>query len=115
MTLGKKQRLFTRLISELISWAYAEGYEASLGDAYRDPRAFGHPGLYKGYGRKASNHKIRLALDINLFKDGKYLTKTEDHRALGEKWESMHELCAWGRLRDKDLHRDSRGCADACH
>jgi len=89
MSLGKKQRKFTRMVASLILWAYARGYEISLGDAYRDPRVFGKVGVKKGYGGKNSNHKQRLAIDLNLFKDGKYLTKTEDHRPLGEQWESM--------------------------
>lgn len=96
MTLGQKQRLFTKLIAELILWAYDEGYELSLGDAYRDPRAFGEHGEKKGYSSANSNHKIRLAVDLNLFKDGDYLADTDSHRPIGEKWESMHEFCAWG-------------------
>jgi hypothetical protein len=96
MTLGQKQRLFTRLVSLLIEWAYENGYEITLGDAYRDPRVFGSQGEKKGYGRSRSNHKIRLAIDLNLFKDGQYLTETEDHRPLGEYWESLHDLCEWG-------------------
>lgn len=96
MTLGQKQRLFTKLLAELILWAYDEGYEISLGDAYRDPRVFGEHGEKKGYSAASSNHKIRLAADLNLFKDGKWLHDTEDHRPIGEKWESMHELCEWG-------------------
>jgi len=96
LTLRKKQRLFSRLIAELIIWAYEQGYEVSVGDAYRDPRAFGEVGVSKGYGRARSNHKSRLAMDLNLFKDGKYLDKTEDHGPVGAKWESMHPLCRWG-------------------
>jgi hypothetical protein len=33
-------------------------------------------------------------LDLNLFKDGKYLALTEDHKPLGEWWESQGG--AWG-------------------
>jgi hypothetical protein len=96
MTLGEKQRIFSKLIAELILWAYDQGYEISFGDAYRDPRLHGEFGKREGYGNRNSMHKCRLAVDINLFKDGEYLSSTEDHRALGEKWESMHELCRWG-------------------
>lgn len=96
MTLGQKQRVFSKLIAELIIWAYENGYEITFGDAYRDSRVFGNVGTKKGYGRAGSVHKERLAVDLNLFKDGRYLTKTADHQLLGEKWESMHELCRWG-------------------
>jgi hypothetical protein len=89
MSLGSKQRKFTYMVGLLIKWAYENGYELSLGDAYRDPRVFGDVGVYDGYGRRNSNHKVRLAIDLNLFKDGKYLTSTEDHKPLGDYWESI--------------------------
>jgi hypothetical protein len=37
-----------------------------------------------------------LAIDLNLFKDGNFLSATEDHKELGEWWEEQHELCRWG-------------------
>ncbi len=99
MTLGDKQRLFVMMLSELIAFAYSEGFELTLGDGYRDQRVFGKVGEKKGYGQPSSNHKIRLAQDFNLFKDGKYLTSTEDHRVLGEYWESLGG--SWGgRFKD---------------
>lgn len=94
MGLGEKQRQFTRMIGHLIEWAYLNGYELTFGDAYRDPRLHGSVGEKKGYGASSSNHKVRLAVDFNLFKDGKFLTATEDHRSLGEYWESLGG--SWG-------------------
>lgn len=94
MSLGNEQRRFTLMVSHLILYAYQQGYELTFGDAYRDPRVFGEAGEIKGYGRSRSNHKIRLAIDFNLFKDGKYLSATEDHRPLGEFWESIGG--SWG-------------------
>ena len=102
MSLGSKQRQFTLMVAELIQWAYSEGYEITFGDAYRDPRLHGEIGEKKGYGRSKSNHKQRLAIDLNLFKDGKYLTTTEDHQPLGEKWEAMGG--AWGGRFDDGNH-----------
>lgn len=94
MTLGQKQRKFTRMIADLIVFAYSRGYELTFGDAFRDPRLHGELGLKKGYGHPNSAHKHRLAVDLNLFKDGQYLAGTEDHHELGEYWESMGG--AWG-------------------
>ena len=96
MTLGEKQRLFTQLIAKLIEFIYLHGYEATLGDAYRDPRLHGKIGEKQGYGHYKSCHKARLALDINLFLDGVYLPETIYHLPIGEVWESMHPLCRWG-------------------
>jgi hypothetical protein len=96
MKLGDKQRLLARLLPRLLDKAHELGFEVTLGDAYRDPRLFGLVGESKGYGHRNSCHKMRLAIDLNLFRDGNYLTTTEDHRPLGEWWEKQHDLCTWG-------------------
>ena len=94
MSLGQKQRQFTLMIGLLIEWAYQNGYELTFGDAYRDPRLHGDVGVKKGYGASKSLHKSRLAVDFNLFKDGAYLSSSEDHKPLGEYWESLGG--SWG-------------------
>lgn len=96
MRLGDKQKLFARLVPRLIDKAHELGYEVTFGDMYRDKRAFGILGERIAYGNAFSCHKMRLAVDLNLFKDGKYLTTSEDHRELGEWWELQHELCCAG-------------------
>lgn len=94
MTLGEKQRKFTRMVGLLIEYAYQNGYELTFGDAYRDPRVHGGVGEKKSYSSAGSLHKERLAVDFNLFKGGQYLTRSEDYAALGAFWESMGG--AWG-------------------
>lgn len=94
MTLGQKQRKFTQMIGELIGFAYANGYELTFGDAFRDPRVHGEVGAKKSYSSAGSNHKIRLAVDFNLFKDGQYMARSEDYAELGAFWESIGG--AWG-------------------
>ena len=84
MTLGEKQRAFTRMIGLLIERADQLGFELTFGDAYRDPRLHGAAGVKAGYGAASSNHKLRLAVDFNLFRDGEFLRATEDHLPLGE-------------------------------
>lgn len=71
------------MVALLILFAYERGYELTFGDAWAQS---GH--------KKNSNHYIRLAIDLNLFRDGKFLTRTEDHRELGEFWESIGG--SWG-------------------
>jgi len=93
-TLLQKQFRFVRLTVKLLSWAHDHGYELTEGDGYRDPRVFGAVGASLGYGKRRSAHKLRLAHDWNLFRDGTYLTSTEDHRPLGEYWESLGGV--WG-------------------
>ena len=100
MTLGDKQRLFTHYVGSLIIWLYDHGYEATLGDAYRSPEQAAlnakpdANGVVKGI--RNSLHCERLAIDLNLFKDGIYLTGTESYRPMGEFWESLHPLARWG-------------------
>lgn len=76
--LNDKQFRFTRMIALLIVRATDLGYELTFGDAYATT---GH--------MINSLHYKRLAVDFNLFKDGVYLTKTKDHKPLGEFWESL--------------------------
>lgn len=96
-----KQSEFARLVARLIDKAYELGYELTLGDAYRDPRVHGELGTKKAYGHARSAHKVRLAIDLNLFKDGKYLEGTGAHKELGEWWEKQHPDARWGgRFKD---------------
>lgn len=110
MTLSQKQRKFTLMVAQLIQWAYANGYELTFGDAFRDTRLHGAFGVKAGYGAAKSVHKLRLAVDFNLFKDGQLLTDTESHRPLGEFWESIGG--AWGgRFKDGNHYSlEHEGC-----
>lgn len=96
MRLGEKQELFATLVPRLIDKAHELGFKIRLGDLFRDKRVFGEIGEHKGYGHKNSCHKLKLAIDLNLFKNGNWVQQTEGHRELGEWWENQHELCRWG-------------------
>ena len=96
MSLGAAQREFALDVAALINRIYERGYECTLGDAYRSPKAHGGMGEQGPYGRASSAHKQRLAIDLNLFKGGVYLTETEDHREFGEFWESIRPEHRWG-------------------
>ena len=110
LSLGQQQRIFALKIAEHIRWLYQRGYEVTLGDAFRDPRVHGKYGedLDAPYGEVKSFHKKKLAVDLNLFKDGKYLTSTEAHRESGERWEKVGGT--WGgRFAKKDGNHYSWG------
>jgi len=83
MTLREKQSKFAYMVHLLIVFIYENGYEITFGDAYATS---GH--------KENSFHYKRLAIDLNLFKDGKYLEKTDDHRFAGEYWKSIGG--SWG-------------------
>jgi hypothetical protein len=98
MTLRQKQSKFAFLVALLIMKADQLGYEITLGEAWRSPEEAKRLARL-GKGIINSLHCDRLAIDINLFRKGKYLTSTESHRMLGEWWESLstHEYtCHWG-------------------
>jgi len=88
-TLRQKQSRFAGMVARLIDKAREMGYEVTLGDAYRDPRVFGELKTFKGYGNAASCHKLRLAIDLNLFRNGLFLPDSKDHEPLGAWWESQ--------------------------
>jgi len=49
-----------------------------------------------GYGHPKSGPKKRLAIDLNLFKDGIFQESSEAHKELGEWWETQHLMARWG-------------------
>lgn len=85
MTLREKQSKFSHMVALLLLQAEQLGFEVTLGEAWR-------PGDRRNHGR-------RLAIDLNLFRDGKYLRTTEAHEPLGIYWESISG-CWGGRFGD---------------
>lgn len=83
MGLAEHRMVFTAMVARLINRMLESGYSPCLGK----------DGLKH---MKNSLHYEGLAVDIDLFKDGKYLTNTEDHRTFGEFWKSLSPLAAWG-------------------
>jgi len=71
------------MVALLIQFATQEGYELTFGAAWASG---GH--------RDNSLHYDRLAIDLNLFRDGKWLNETEDHEILGLFWELIGG--SWG-------------------
>jgi len=93
MTLREKQSIFASMVADLIHQAELFGYAVTLGDANRSIQEATR------LGKKNSVHTKRLVIDLNLFLNGKYLDKTDDHKILGEWWErqSFGDVkCCWG-------------------
>ena len=95
MTLREQQSLFIKLLPRLIDYAYAMGYELTGGELQRS-KAQAEANAASGAGISNSLHLIRLAIDLNLFKDGQFLAETEAHRLLGQFWKTLHPDCRWG-------------------
>ena len=95
MTLRQKQSKFISMLGALIHYADQLGYELTGGDLWAK----------SGFGRRhkhKSKHYRRLAIDLNLFIDGKYQRSTMAHLHLGEFWESMGGT--WGGRNDDGNH-----------
>ena len=105
MRLVEKQQLFAFLISEFILECdkfVPVGFDGfTFGDTTWDP--------YDNNDTRHSlnsNHRIRLAVDLNLFVMGEYIRgEHELWEPIGVLWEGMDPLCRWGG-RFHHRHRD---------
>ena len=113
MRLGQKQELFSRLHPRLLGKAHELGFEVRLKELQRGEiqaewnanhcaicgaNVSMHAPVheFKAVGIAKSLHCLGLAQDLVLFRDGRPLWASDRYRALGEFWESLDPLCAWG-------------------
>lgn len=95
MTLRQHQSEFLKDLSKLINYAFENGFELTGGELYRSPE---QQSIYVKTGRSKtmnSLHLQRLAIDFNIFKNGKLVGKKESE-PLGLFWESLYPLNSWG-------------------
>ena len=91
MKLNQRQFNHAHRVALLILHGEQLGYDVRIASSYRK----GDPKLHGYY----------LATDVDLFKDGVYLDKTEDHKELGEYWVSIGGT--WGGDFDDGNHYSS--------
>ena len=98
----QKQSRFVQLIGKLIAFAYSQGYEFTFGDAARIDKE-GH--------KKDSFHYIRLAVDLNLFINGRWQKiDCPQWQTLGNYWKNLDNECTWGGdFKEVDLNHFSYG------
>lgn len=92
MSLSDKQWRFLKCLAKLIDFADSQGLKLTMGRGYASPAANAADG-----GHEKSTHLSRLAMDLNLFVDNKFITG--DHPAwheLAELWLSLDPEAAWG-------------------
>ena len=93
--MSKLQERFSQDAARLIQKAAELGYGVTLGDAYRTPQQAA-ANAASGAGISNSLHCERLAIDLNLFKDGVYITDDHGHRELGTWWKTLSVGHRWG-------------------
>ena len=100
MTLREKQSLFAKLIAQLMTWIFAQGWEITCGDFNR-PDHLGH--------MQNSCHYIRLAADLNLFVNGQWVSDySPEWQQIGDYWKTLDAGCRWGGdFQSKDLNHFS--------
>lgn len=101
MRISEQQQVFARNVARLIEYTFDSKYACSFGEVYRTPEQSQY-NASKGIGIKNSLHCKRLAVDLMLFFDGKYLIDTEAYRPFGVYWQSLHPANRWGGDWDKD-------------
>lgn len=90
MTLRQKQSIFLVNVANLILWACNEGYELTGGELWRTEEQQAFYLANKLSKAKRSKHQDRLAIDLNLFINGKYITTREPYKPLADYWKSLH-------------------------
>lgn len=99
----EKQNYFALAVARLLLKASEMGYLVTLGEAWRSDET---AEIYakEGKGIAKSLHRLRLAIDINLFFGNALLRKSSDYQRLGEWWESQsteqYKHCWGGRFND---------------
>lgn len=88
MKLGEMQRHLGAALPVLELYMQFQGYQLVSEDAYRNPTVYGKFGEKKFYAARYSVHKLKLARDYSVFKDGVYLTKKKANVAFS----MMHDL-----------------------
>lgn len=96
MSLVREQAAFLLDVCKLIEFATEQGFVLTAGELYRTPE---QQEIYLKTGRSRtmnSLHLKRLAVDFNIFKDGKLVYDKVVLAPLGAFWESLHPLNSWG-------------------
>lgn len=95
MTLGQKQEIFSLNLGHLLLFAYTRGYRIRMGEVLRT-REQALMNANNGTGITNSLHIVKLAADLNVFKDGTWLTDSANLKELGDFWKSLDPLNCWG-------------------
>lgn len=91
MKMYELQSKFLFSIAKLIFYAHESGYKVTLGRGKEDKEANSRHG-----GVPDSLHLDGLAQDLNFFKNGVWLKKSEDLKIFGEYWKSQGPDYYWG-------------------
>lgn len=89
------QEEFAQSTAKLIQKAAELGYTVTLGEAWRTPQQAQWDADH-GTGISHSLHTDRLAIDLNFFRDGAYVTDGSKLADIGTWWKSLGPAYRWG-------------------
>jgi hypothetical protein len=98
------QEEFAQSAAKLIQKAAEFGYAVTLGEAWRTPEQ-AQWDVDHHIGIAHSLHMDRLAIDLNLFKDGQFLTTPDAYVQLGAWWKTLGPAYRYGgdfKIKDFD-------------
>lgn len=87
-SLRKHRVTFSADVAKLIQFYINLGFEVAIDDV----KAVRQCGVHM----KGSQHEKGLAVDLLLYTNGKYLTRSSDHQQGGEFWQSLSSHNRWG-------------------
>jgi len=100
LSLRQHQESFLQDVSKLIVFIFSNGFSATGGELLRPDEM---QKIYYETGRSniksGGYHQIKLAIDLNIFKDGVYLDKKTDKpilKPIADFWCSLNPLNRWG-------------------
>lgn len=76
--LGEAQETFSLMLGKLIVWSYEQGYKIRIGDVFAKT---GH--------KPNSNHYLKLAADLFVFKSGAQEQDLEAHARMHDCWDAL--------------------------
>lgn len=99
-TLLEKQQQFSWMFKDFLIWLFANGYTVTIGEVLRTKKQAADNAA-AGIGISNSLHLLKLAVDLNIFKDGEFLQTYDELLTVGEIWESLGG--SWGgRFKNQD-------------
>ncbi len=96
MTLLEKQMKFAELLTYFLYRLFELGYRVTFGEVWRTKEQQEIYVKKKLSKTMNSKHLERLAVDLNFFKDGKWLAERDELVEVGQVWKSMDQECVWG-------------------
>jgi hypothetical protein len=78
MTLGQAQEFFAEILGKLLVWAHDQGIHIRIGDVFAKT---GH--------KEGSNHYLKLAADLYVYKLGATIQDEEAHKRMHDCWDAL--------------------------